>query len=372
MSINRAKIVPGKLVIEPALLALTLAWAEATDPDNTGVSITHFRSGVGLPSKAHNLQLCNALRDHGLIREALKREGWFRLLTVAEAVEAGNLPAGPWYTPVVAADSAASGVEATMIRHRSERIGAMMPQWWRQCDDRTQRRMVGRHAHKPAATTVARSDALGVLARGNGSCRGRFLGRGALSWLVRLHPWSEYQLMLHRAAWDRAWLWLWYAAIAVLVVVGMAVTWCVAVAVLWQWRFRAVKGQYLELVMPRPVGSSATRTAQPQATAVFWDRLVATLQDVRRGGVPAYLASELWGDASGRVRWGIWLPTHLVAHREPIRRLITAQRSDARLADAVDPLLAALSVGDGADDGERWYATTQLTPACARLPSTRG
>jgi hypothetical protein len=89
----------GNLVVDPQLLLLTLRWAEQIDPDNQGVSITRFKSGVGLPSKAHSFQLRDALRRHGLIRRELKREGWYRLLTVEEAVRAGKLPPGPWYTP---------------------------------------------------------------------------------------------------------------------------------------------------------------------------------------------------------------------------------------------------------------------------------
>ncbi len=89
----------GNLVVDPQLLALTLQWAEQIDPDNQGVSITRFKSGVGLPSKAHSFQLRDALRLHGLIRRELKKEGWYRLLTVGEAVTTGKLPPGPWYTP---------------------------------------------------------------------------------------------------------------------------------------------------------------------------------------------------------------------------------------------------------------------------------
>jgi len=89
----------GNLVIDQRLLLLTLQWAEQIDPENQGVSITRFRSGVGLPSKAHSVDLRTALREHGLIRRELKKEGWYRLYTVEEAVRAGKLPPGPWYTP---------------------------------------------------------------------------------------------------------------------------------------------------------------------------------------------------------------------------------------------------------------------------------
>jgi len=89
----------GNLVIDQRLLLLTLQWAEQIDPENQGVSITRFKSGVGLPSKAHSVDLRTALREHGLIRRELKKEGWYRLYTVEEAVRAGKLSPGPWYTP---------------------------------------------------------------------------------------------------------------------------------------------------------------------------------------------------------------------------------------------------------------------------------
>ena len=88
----------GKLIIDERLLAMTLLWAEQTDADNKGVPLTRFHRGLGLPTKAHSFQLRDALRLHGLIRREV-REGWYRLLTVGEAVEAGKLPPGPWYIP---------------------------------------------------------------------------------------------------------------------------------------------------------------------------------------------------------------------------------------------------------------------------------
>jgi len=89
----------GNLVIDQRLLLLTLQWAEQIDPENQGVSITRFKSGVGLPSKAHSVDLRTALREYGLIRRELKKEGWYRLYTVEEAVRAGKLSPGPWYMP---------------------------------------------------------------------------------------------------------------------------------------------------------------------------------------------------------------------------------------------------------------------------------
>jgi hypothetical protein len=91
----------GHLVVDAPLLAFALQWAEHIDPEQQGVSITRFKSGIGLPTKAHSFQLRDALRIHGLIRRELKKEGWYRLLTVEEAVRAGKLPPGPWYVPAV-------------------------------------------------------------------------------------------------------------------------------------------------------------------------------------------------------------------------------------------------------------------------------
>ena len=88
----------GRLIIEPHLLALALQWAEQTDAAGKGVPLTRFHRALGLPSKAHSVHLRDALRLHGLIRREV-REGWYRLLTVEEAVRAGKLPSGPWHTP---------------------------------------------------------------------------------------------------------------------------------------------------------------------------------------------------------------------------------------------------------------------------------
>ena len=87
----------GNLIVDHRLLALVLRWAEQVGQDDTGVPMTRFKSALHLPSKAHSLQLLEALRIRGLIRREV-REGWYRLLTIEEAVRAGKLPPGPWYT----------------------------------------------------------------------------------------------------------------------------------------------------------------------------------------------------------------------------------------------------------------------------------
>jgi hypothetical protein len=137
------------------------------------------------------------------------------------------------------------------------------------------------------------------------------------------------------------------------------------VALVWRWRVRCLRGQYLQLVVPRPQGREGNARANPEAPYVSWDRLIATLQEAGGRGLPAYLATELWGDGSGRVQWGVWLPAHVQRQREAVRRLMTAERPQARLVDAPDPLLAALQTAGTARDAEetsgaRWYASALL------------
>jgi hypothetical protein len=124
-----------------------------------------------------------------------------------------------------------------------------------------------------------------------------------------------------------------------------------------------VRGHFLTLVIPRPqhAREAATRS-NPEASAVFWDRLIAALQVARRSGMPPFLAAELWGDGGGRVQWGIWLPEHVRPQREAVRRLVTAEHPQARLVDAPDPLFTALQrqAEEETDTGERWYASAVL------------
>jgi hypothetical protein len=109
----------GKLIVDERLLAMTLLWAEQTDTDNKGVPLTRFHRGVGLPTKAHSVQLRDALRLHGLIRREV-REGWYRLLTVEEAVKSGKLPPGPWYIP----SSMDSAISDSMVAESADVLWA--------------------------------------------------------------------------------------------------------------------------------------------------------------------------------------------------------------------------------------------------------
>ena len=144
-----------------------------------------------------------------------------------------------------------------------------------------------------------------------------------------------------------------YAAIFFLGLTLLGLIW-----VRWQRHVRRVRGHYLQLVTPRPTGREGMPRSTPDAPSALWDRLIATLQTASPHGLPPYLATELWGDGGGRVQWGIWLPEHVRDRREAIRRLLTADRPQARLVEAPDPLLAALQQrGDDAADGDaRWYA----------------
>jgi len=88
----------GNLIVDQRLLVMALRWAEQIGQDERGVPMTRFKNALHLPSKAHSLQLVEALRIHGLIRREV-RDGWYELLTVEAAVRTGRLPPGPWYTP---------------------------------------------------------------------------------------------------------------------------------------------------------------------------------------------------------------------------------------------------------------------------------
>ncbi len=62
------------------------------------------------------------------------------------------------------------------------------------------------------------------------------------------------------------------------------------------------------------------------------------------------------------MQWGIWLPEHMRDQREAVRRLLTADRPQARLVETPDPLLASLDARDDdtEDTGARWYASAVL------------
>ena len=52
----------GNLLVDQRLLLLALRWAEQLGEDDRGVPMTRFKSALRLPSKAHSVQLVDALR----------------------------------------------------------------------------------------------------------------------------------------------------------------------------------------------------------------------------------------------------------------------------------------------------------------------
>ena len=146
----------------------------------------------------------------------------------------------------------------------------------------------------------------------------------------------------------------------------LGLLWALIGVLRWRRRVRRVRGDYLQLVIPRPRDArDGASKPNPEAPYVVWDRLIATLQTAKGRGLPPYLAAELWGDRSGRVQWGAWLPEHLRPQREAVRRLMTAERPQARLVEAPDPLMTALAPPstddtDAQDTGARWYAGAVL------------
>ncbi len=181
--------------------------------------------------------------------------------------------------------------------------------------------------------------------------------------LIRMEAHVERYVQAHLSVFSLLRQGLWWGAWFFVGITIFGAVWAVCTYVWWHVRFRRVEGQYHQVVMPRPQGTrEGSPKSNPQAPYLFWDRLIATLQTARRGKAPPYLAAELWGDDSGRVQWGIWLPEHMREQREPVRRLMTAERPQARLVDAPDPVIEALRKrpDDIADAGARWYAGVQL------------
>ena len=81
-----------RLVIDDALLAHVLRWAEEQD-GGEGVSFKTLQSGLGLPNRVVTEQLMTALTERNFIAERLPRQGWFRLTTVHDAISSGRLEA---------------------------------------------------------------------------------------------------------------------------------------------------------------------------------------------------------------------------------------------------------------------------------------
>ena len=172
-------------------------------------------------------------------------------------------------------------------------------------------------------------------------------GRG----LLRLMP----DLALAVTPYERWLPWVDWALWAVGMVILLA-TWiqlALVLVLLWCWgrTLRRMMGTYHAVILPKPTGrvSHVAPTAQ---AAPLWERIVAAIE---HAPAPAYLATELWGDASGRVGWGVWLPDALHAERPTLQRLITAERPQARLATAPDPLAQSLEA-----EGAAWYAGATL------------
>ncbi len=176
-----------------------------------------------------------------------------------------------------------------------------------------------------------------------------WLARHNAHWADVVHQRLPMFSMIHQG--------LKYGAVGWLCLTGLGFVWTALVWTHWHWRVGRVRGHYLTVVIPRPQRRRGTGM-NPEASALLWDRLIATLHTSAPYGMSPYLATELWGDASGRVAWGVWLPDHIHTQREVVRRLMTAERPEARLVDAADPLVGALRRRDEDPDdaGTRWYA----------------
>jgi hypothetical protein len=191
-----------------------------------------------------------------------------------------------------------------------------------------------------------------------------FWGPPVAWWLLRLHAAAEHYVQAHLRPFSLLRQGLAYGAWFFVGLTVLGLVWALVTAALRHRRVGRIHGQYLQLLIPRPQGGrEGTRRSNREAPFLFWDRLIATLQTTRHGTVPPYLAAELWGDESGQVQWGMWLPAHVGAHRDAVRRLLTAERPQARLVEMPDPLRHALDKrpDDPADPGTRWYAGAHLT-----------
>lgn len=85
----------GLLIVDDALIAHVLGWAEEND-QGEGASFRKLQTGLGLPNKLATERLMQALHEGNFIAEQLPRQGWFRLMTVSQAVSQGHLADGPW------------------------------------------------------------------------------------------------------------------------------------------------------------------------------------------------------------------------------------------------------------------------------------
>jgi len=90
----------GRLIVDSPLLAAALQWAASAD-SGPGITLKGLAAGLQLPSRVAAAQLVDTLLAAGL--GAQTRDGWYRLLSVADAVASGKLPPGPWHVTLNAA-----------------------------------------------------------------------------------------------------------------------------------------------------------------------------------------------------------------------------------------------------------------------------
>lgn len=190
-------------------------------------------------------------------------------------------------------------------------------------------------------------------------------GPSVVRLVVRLHPMISQFVQAHARLIHAINTTLSYVALGWCMVTLIGLLWTLLSLLIWRYyRVPRLRGSYWAVVLPRPQGGRGAATnSNPDSPHVFWDRLLQLVRAAGQRNKHAYLAMELWGNAGGRVQWGMWIPEHLADQREPIRRLITADRPQARLVAMPDPLLAAFepAVDDTNDDGARWYTSTLLT-----------
>ncbi len=189
-------------------------------------------------------------------------------------------------------------------------------------------------------------------------------GEHMVAFIERSSESFQRSMLDHGASIYRLADYLWYASFALLSMIACMT--CIGIpARMWWWRrsMRTFRGKYMVVVMPRPEGTTGTSmNTNPDAPFVFWDRLLTIVQHANNKRSNAYLSVELWGNSSGRVRWGMYLPKMMEAERDAVRRLITADRPQARLVEVNDPLDEALRLDpdDPRDTGIRFYASAIL------------
>ncbi len=189
-------------------------------------------------------------------------------------------------------------------------------------------------------------------------------GEHMVAFMERSSESFQLYMLDHGASIYRLVDYLWYASLALLSMIACMT--CIGIPVrMWWWRrsMRTFGGKYMVVVMPRPQGTTGTSTnTNPDAPFVFWDRLLTIVQHAKNKRSNAYLSVDLWGNSSGRVRWGLYLPQMMEAERDAVRRLITAERPQARLVEVNDPLDEALRLDpeDPRDTGVRFYASAIL------------